>query len=456
MYRILIIDDDQYVCKSLELLLKKNKYEALSVHSPALVLEKVQFFRPQLILLDMNFTIDTSGRQGLKMLDQLVAFDSSLQIILITGWATLQLAVEGMKKGAKDFLAKPWDNQHLLSSVATSLALCAESDTDAPSETTEEHIIGCSDAFRQVLSKVDKVAKTDASVLITGESGTGKEVIAEAIHQRSKRANAPFVKVNLGGISSSLFESEMFGHVRGAFTDAHTDREGRFAKAQTGSIFLDEIGDLSLVSQVKLLRVLQEKTYEVLGSSKTMRTDVRVISATNRALTSMVNEGSFREDLYYRINLIEISMPTLADRREDIPLLVQYFGKNVCRMYELDPPFIDDRAMLWLQNQSYRGNIRELRNVVERTFLLAQQKRTLEISDFQDNFIRNVSASGDQVELPFIGQFTLDELERRMILKTLNYHHHSITKTATSLGITRSSLYRRLEKYGIPLVNTLS
>ena len=448
MHKILVIDDDRTVCKSLELLLRKSGYDVKSLSQPAAALDIISERVPDLIILDMNFSIDTSGKQGLALLKKIKEFNPSIIVILITGWATLQLAVKGMKLGAKDFLAKPWDNKHLLSSIETALSLYTGNASKNTDLTAGDHIIGESDSFTEVLELVDKVSSTDASVLISGESGTGKEIIAEAIHQKSKRKDKPFVKVNLGGISTSLFESEMFGHVKGAFTDANADREGRFAKANTGTIFLDEIGDLAPESQVKLLRVLQEKSYEVLGSSQTIKTDVRVISATHKPLEELVSTGEFREDLFYRINLIQIKLPSLNDRREDIPLLVRHFVKNVCSSYEIDKPFITDNALNWLSNQTYSGNIRQLRNIVERTVLLTQDKKDLDIRDFQDNMMQT-KRSIDKISLPNIGEMTLDELESSMIKKALAYHNHSISKTARSLGLTRSSLYRRMEKYRI-------
>ncbi len=449
MQKILVIDDDRTVCKSLELLLKKSGYDCQSVPLPNVALEKVQEWKPDLILLDMNFSIDTSGKQGLAMLKRIKESHPDILVILITGWATLQLAVKGMKLGAKDFLAKPWDNKHLLASIDTAISIYGNRKLEATSEKeADEHIIGQSPAFLEVLKLVDSVSRTNASILITGESGTGKEIIAEAIHLRSKRNQRPFVKVNLGGISTSLFESEMFGHVKGAFTDAQADREGRFTKAHTGTIFLDEIGDLALESQVKLLRVLQEKSYEVLGSSETVKTDVRVISATHRSLEELVSSGGFREDLFYRINLIQIKMPSLSERREDIPLLVKYFVKHVCINYEIEKPYITQDAFDWLSNQSYAGNIRQLRNIVERTVLLSENKKKLDIKDFQANMLI-AKRSLDKITLPNIGEMTLDELESSMIRKALAFHNHSISQTSRSLGLTRSSLYRRMEKYGI-------
>ncbi|HMP32687.1 MAG TPA: sigma-54 dependent transcriptional regulator, partial [Saprospiraceae bacterium] len=271
--KVLIIDDDRAVCSSLQLLLHRNGFTTQSIFSPTQLLEVCSEFKPQVVLLDMNFSIDTSGKQGLRALQLLVDYDPSIKVILMTGWATVQLAVEGMKLGAKDFIAKPWDNQSLLASIENLFNLDLQPE-HIPLNSAEHPIIGQSPELNTIIQKAMHIAKTDASVLITGESGTGKELLAELIHQYSKRHTHPFVKVNLGGISYSLFESELFGHKKGAFTGAHIDRQGRFEVAHKGTIFLDEIGELDISSQVKLLRVLQEKTFEVLGSSNPVKTDV--------------------------------------------------------------------------------------------------------------------------------------------------------------------------------------
>ncbi|MEM9544555.1 MAG: sigma-54 dependent transcriptional regulator [Bacteroidota bacterium] len=452
--RILIIDDDQAVCLSLKLLLKKKGYEPKAVNHPSIVLETILEFDPQLILLDMNFTINTSGKQGLNMLKRILEDHPNMLVILMTGWATVQLAVEGMKIGAKDFLAKPWDNNHLIKSIEDVLALqeihepSKKSTSSTKGESTFEHIIGRSAQFEEVMDIAKRVAKTDASVLITGESGTGKEVISEAIHEMSNRASNGFVKVNLGGLSTSLFESEMFGHKKGAFTGAIADRVGRFEKAHNGSIFLDEIGELPLENQVKLLRVLQEKTYEPLGSSQTKKSNVRVISATNKDLQDMVLKGTFREDLFYRINLITIQLPALRERKEDIPLLVKHFLSSTCQSYDIDYPYISEETMKWLSDQPYPGNIRQLKNMVERTILLNMGAKELNIKNFQE--YTKINPSSTLVSLPEVGKITLQDMEINMIRKALAFHNQSISKTAASLGITRSALYRRLEKYKIP------
>ncbi len=452
--KILVIDDDIAVCQSLKLLFGKKGFEVATINHPQLVLDKILEFTPDLIVLDMNFSIDTSGRQGLKLLTLILQKFPDQNIILMTGWATVQLAVEGMKIGAKDFLAKPWDNQQLLSSVHTILSLeFNRSKNRLPKSLETSHIIGNSEPFLEVMDMVQRVANTDANVLILGESGTGKEVIAESIHQMSKRRDNPFVKVNLGGIPSSLFESEMFGHKKGAFTDAHSDRIGRFELAHRGTIFLDEIGDLPLENQVKLLRVLQEKKFEAIGSSNTIPSDFRVISATNKDLNQLVNDSTFREDLFYRINLITIHLPALRERKDDIPLLVDHFIKNTCELYEINTPKIHQSGLSWLMEQSFPGNIRQLKNLVERCVLLHMNKGELTIDDFEKITSQKNSSIKD-TKLPKVGAMSLEDMEKQMILKTLNHHQFSISETSKSLGITRSSLYRRMDKYNISKPNS--
>lgn len=446
-YRILVVDDDRTVCMSLNLLLSKQGYEVDTIHHPTIALEKIEAFKPQVILLDMNFTIETTGKQGLRLLKQIREEFPSISVILMTGWATVQLAVEGMKLGAKDFIAKPWDNKEMVSAIKSILHIYEPG--SLTTATPDEHLmIGNDPGFLEVLEMAERVAPTEASVLILGDSGTGKELLAESIHRMSKRHENIFVKVNLGGISSSLFESEMFGHKKGSFTGAHVDREGRFTKAHKGTIFLDEIGELNLENQVKLLRVLQEKTYEVLGSSKAQRSDFRVISATNKMLQEMVFDKSFREDLFYRINLITLYLPSLQERSSDVPALAKHFAKQICSLYDREVPYIDIETLEWLSKQSYPGNIRDLKNQVERTILLNFEKKDLTVKDFKE--IKKANVSNSMVKLPEVGSIRLDEMEEHMIRKALNFHEHNISKSARSLGISRSSLYRRLEKYNIP------
>ncbi|MCB0572506.1 MAG: sigma-54-dependent Fis family transcriptional regulator [Phaeodactylibacter sp.] len=455
---ILIVDDDSAVRASLALLFKKEGFATHGVATPAEALNYLRTNQPELILLDMNFSLGTSGEEGLSLLQAIRQRQPQAPVILITGWATVGLAVEGMKLGARDFINKPWDNDYLLQSVHTVLDLSNLQEQRVGRRKLDAqydfgHIVGQDQAFLRVLETVGRVAATEASVLIMGESGTGKELIAEAIHQNSARRSKPFVKVNLGGISSSLFESEMFGHVRGAFTDARSDRAGRFELAHTGTIFLDEIGDLDLSSQVKLLRVLQDRTYEVLGSSRSRKVDVRVISATNRLLEEMVTQGAFREDLFYRINLITIRLPALRERPADIPLLAEYFLDNLRKIYNRPELEASPKAMEWLRALPLPGNIRQLKNLVERAVLVSAHNH-LEIADFEAHLQDAPRRSGGQEQLPDVGVMTLDEMEAEMIRKAMAYHRNHITKVAKSLGLTRSSLYRRLDKYGIPYEDT--
>ena len=446
---ILIIDDDSAVRSSLSFMLKRAGYEAQVVPGPREAIEVVRTVAPDLILMDMNFTLSTTGEEGLTLLKQVKVFRPDTPVILMTAWGSIQLAVQGMQAGAFDFIPKPWNNAALLQRIETALEL-----STAPKETTQEqndafnrnHIIGRSQGLTDVLNTIARIAKTNASVLITGESGTGKELIAEAIHINSQRAKHPFVKVNLGGISQSLFESEMFGHKKGAFTDAAADRTGRFEMADKGTIFLDEIGDLDLSCQVKLLRVLQDQTFEVLGDSRPRKTDIRVVSATNADLRKMVNERTFREDLFYRINLITVKLPALRERREDIPLLVRHFADRQAETNGLPRTEFSADAMQFLSRLPYPGNIRELKNLVERTILVSG-KPTLDASDFDAQYIRHNDQKAAE-STSFIGM-TLDEIERQTILQALERHKGNLSQVAMALGISRAALYRRLEKHNI-------
>ena len=446
---ILIIDDDSAVRSSLSFMLKRAGYEAQVVPGPREAIEVVRTVAPDLILMDMNFTLSTTGEEGLTLLKQVKVFRPDTPVILMTAWGSIQLAVQGMQAGAFDFIPKPWNNAALLQRIETALEL-----STAPKETTQEqndafnrnHIIGRSQGLTDVLNTIARIAKTNASVLITGESGTGKELIAEAIHINSQRAKHPFVKVNLRGISQSLFESEMFGHKKGAFTDASADRTGRFEMADKGTIFLDEIGDLDLSCQVKLLRVLQDQTFEVLGDSRPRKTDIRVVSATNADLRKMVNERTFREDLFYRVNLITVKLPALRERREDIPLLVRHFADRQAETNGLPRTEFSADAMQFLSRLPYPGNIRELKNLVERTILVSG-KPTLDASDFDAQYIRHNDQKAAE-STSFIGM-TLDEIERQTILQALERHKGNLSQVAMALGISRAALYRRLEKHNI-------
>lgn len=485
---ILVVDDDIAVRTSLSLLLKQASYTVQAVGSPDAALRIVRETPPQLALLDMNYSLDTSGQDGLELLAKIKILAPQVPVILITGWGSISLAVEGMKAGAAEFVTKPWNNIALLQTIRTVLSLTAnaaeearESGTKpnslpttprhdhpptAPEPATEplapgtatraqldrkydfKFIVGQDMTLMQVLRSVGQVAATDASVLIEGESGTGKELIAEAIHRNSHRRKAPFVKVNLGGISASLFESEMFGHRRGAFTDAKADRVGRFEMANGGTIFLDEIGELEMASQVKLLRVLQDRTYEVLGDSKPRSLDIRVICATNRNLAQMVSEGRFREDLFYRINLISVRLPALRERADDIPRLVEHFIQQLRSTYQRPALRVGTRALHWLRELPLPGNIRELKNLVERAVLVSG-KDELSPEDFQAHFQAAPVKPQADGELP-VGMMTLDEVEAAMIRRSLEVYDGNLSRVARALGLSRGALYRRLEKHGIP------
>jgi two-component system NtrC family response regulator len=456
---ILIVDDDPSVVASLGLLFKRHGHPTRGARSQeeALALLREQEF--DLVLQDMNFSRGTTGEEGLELLGEIRRLRPRMPVILITAWGSITLAVEGMKAGAADFVTKPWSNAQLLQAVETALSLAQQGDIrdgrGAPVSREEldrrfdfRGLTGADPKFLKILELIGRVAPTDASVLITGESGTGKELIAEAIHRNSRRTNGPFVKVNLGGISSTLFESEMFGHVKGAFTDARADRKGRFELADRGTIFLDEIGEIDPAAQVKLLRVLQDRSYEVLGSSHTRTVDVRVVSATNRDLSEMVGKGLFREDLLYRLNLIAVRLPALRERRGDVPLLARHFLDLSARTYRRGPITITDRALAWLQDQPWPGNIRQLKQTIERAVLVLDGDRLdaadlVALSGLEEREARGTTS------LPSPGSMTLDEMEKAMIVKCMRHYEGNVTKVAEALGLSRAALYRRFEKYGL-------
>lgn len=445
---LLIIDDDSGVRSSLSFMLKRAGYQVIAVTGPREAMEVVRSEAPSLILMDMNFTLSTSAEEGLTLLKQVKVFRPDVPVILMTAWGSIQLAVQGMQAGAFDFITKPWNNAALLQRIETALELTA-TPKDTPQEQSgtlnRSHIIGKSRELMEVLNTVARIAPTNAPVLITGESGTGKELIAEAIHINSQRVRQPFVKVNLGGISQSLFESEMFGHKKGAFTDATADRMGRFEMANKGTIFLDEIGDLDPSCQVKLLRVLQDQTFEVLGDSRPRKTDIRVVSATNADLSKMVSEHTFREDLFYRINLITVKLPALRERREDIPLLARHFADRQAEINNLPRTEFSSDALNFLSRLPFPGNIRELKNLVERTILVSG-KEVLDAIDFENQYQRHDESVATSSS--FAGM-TLDEIEKQTILQALERYKGNLSQVATALGISRAALYRRLEKYDI-------
>ncbi len=469
---ILVVDDDKAIRLSLKLILERNEYAVTLAENPKAAIDIVRSHPElELVLMDMNYDNSTTGDEGLTLLKQVKVFRPEIPCILMTAWGTIDLAVQGMRAGAFDFITKPWDNGVLLDRIETAIKLSPLSrstlgrfDTSQNSPRGEVDFISSQKpqnrklalsptggagrgavlpSLASVYATIARIAPTNASVLITGESGTGKELIAEAIHRQSHRAGGPFVKVNLGGISQTLFESEMFGHKKGAFTDAKEDRVGRFELAKGGTIFLDEIGELDLASQVKLLRVLQDQTYEVLGDSHTRRTDVRVICATNADLPSMVEEHTFREDLFYRINLISIHLPPLRQRRQDIPLLVDFF----LHQSSLSPAITPD-AISYLQSLPFPGNIRELKNLVERTVLMAEGEE-LTAADFR----QSLSPSSHESVCPSVlttgSSPTLEELERAAIAASIQKHAGNLSLVAKELGISRGALYRKIEKHGL-------
>lgn len=440
---ILIIDDDPTVRMSLKLLLRRAGLSSDEAASPEEALSKARKERYDLILMDMNYSLSTTGEEGLELLMKMRIFQPDTPIILITAWGSISLAVEGMRAGAYDFITKPWDNRTLLQRIETALSLNEDNqrtDINKNYNFNRVGIIGSDPALLELLSTVERVAPTDASVLILGENGTGKEMIAEAIHSNSRRRDNPFVMVNLGGISQSLFESEMFGHAKGAFTGAIAARKGRFEMADKGTIFLDEIGDLDLSCQVKLLRVLQQHTFEPLGESRPRKVDIRVVSATNADLPAMVADRTFREDLFYRLNLITLRMPPLRERSSDIPELLHHFLSKAAETEHMPLPEIEAETMEWLMRLPYPGNIRQLKNMAERALLVGGS--ILKKKDFY--------SPGISPENIFVAPAsTLESREKTSIKKALEAAGGNMSRAARALGITRQALYRRIEKYGL-------
>ena len=447
---ILIIDDDSAVRSSLSFMLKRAGYEAQVVPGPREAIEVVRTVAPDLILMDMNFTLSTTGEEGLTLLKQVKVFRPDTPVILMTAWGSIQLAVQGMQAGAFDFITKPWNNAALLQRIETALQL-----SGTPQEPTQEqsdsfdrsHIIGRSQGLMDVLNTIARIAKTNASVLITGESGTGKELIAEAIHINSQRAKHPFVKVNLGGISQSLFESEMFGHKKGAFTDASADRIGRFEMANKGTIFLDEIGEIPLSTQVKLLRVLETRSFERIGGTETITVDTRVVTATNRDLMEMVRQGTFREDLFYRLDVVTIHLPPLRERQEDIPPLVKYYLDYFAKENGRPLFTVSESAMSALCSYSWPGNIRELKNCMERMVVLTRGS-LIDIENVPVN-IREKINPGISKTILNSSTCDLEKNEKMLIQRALNECDGNRTRAAEKLGISRRTLHRKLALYDI-------
>lgn len=452
---VLVVDDDGAVLVSLAMLLKQSGFDVVSCDEPAQVGPILAGRTVDLVLQDMNFSPQTSGEEGLELLAQIKEQHPALPVLLMSAWGSIALAVRGVKNGAADFFTKPWQNAQLIELIRTTLDLAAprslgRADREAlDAEFDFSGIVGEHPDLLKVLSTVGRVAKTRAPVLILGESGTGKELIADAIHRNSPRAGKAAVKINMGAITSTLFESEMFGHVRGAFTDAKVDRKGHVASANGSTMFLDEIGELNRADQVKLLRVLQDQSYRPVGASRSEQADVRVVSATNRELAELVASGEFREDLFYRLKLITVRLPPLRERRSDIPLIATRLLADLAAEYGLGEVSITAGAREWLSTQSWPGNIRQLKQVLERTLLLVG-KPVLDLADFlsaahgeSDNSKSSLGVEG----------MTLEQIERHMIQKLLELHKRNISRVARALGLSRAALYRRLEKFGLAVDN---
>ncbi|RED99537.1 DNA-binding NtrC family response regulator [Marinoscillum furvescens DSM 4134] len=453
--KILIIDDDEDVLLAAKMLLKKHAKEVLIEKNPKKIPFLLNNDTYDLILLDMNFSKDiTSGKEGFYWLEQILDKDPQAVVILITAFGDVEMAVKALKAGATDFVLKPWQNEKLIATL-NSAAKLKESYKEVTqlkqtskqlqedSNLAFKNIIGESNAIKDVFKIIDKVAATDANVLILGENGTGKELIARAIHQKSLRKEKVFIGVDMGAITETLFESELFGHKKGAFTDAKEDRAGRFEIANNGTLFLDEIGNLSLPLQSKLLTALQKREVTRIGSNKAMPIDIRLICATNMPIYDMVAENTFRQDLVYRVNTVEIHLPPLRDRLSDIPLLANHFLKLYNQKYRKNVSKISAATIKKLQQYSWPGNIRELQHALERAIIMTDNE-TLEPDDFF--FLSQKPDSGSTMETD---SYNLDEVEKTVIQRAVNKHNGNISKAAKELGLTRASLYRRLEKYGL-------
>jgi two-component system, NtrC family, response regulator HydG len=453
--RILIVDDDADVLLAARLFLRQHIEIVHTEKNPENIPDLLRNESYDLILLDMNFSRDaTSGKEGFHWLNKILEIDPAAAVILITGYGDIELAVQGIKEGATNFLLKPWENKKLLATINATMEV-RKSKVElqdlrgkqkvliADQDAAYSNIIGSSPAMMRVLNTVSKVAKTDANVLILGENGTGKEVIARAIHRASKRADEVFISVDLGAITESLFESELFGYKKGAFTDAKEDRAGRFETASKGTIFLDEIGNLSQNLQSKLLSVLQSRKVVRLGSNKEIPIDVRLICATNMPLYQMVNEGKFRQDLLYRINTVEIKLPSLRERTEDIEVLVEHFLDQYCKKYKIQKKRLNASTLKRLQTHHWPGNIRELQHAVERAVIMSEG-HMLEPHDF---FLSDTQDSTEEEILPT--NMNLEETEKMLVRKVVEKHGGNISRAAKELGLTRASLYRRMEKYDL-------
>ena len=451
---ILIVDDDTDVLLAAKLLLKQHFRSVQAEKNPDLIPTLLKNNNYDVILLDMNFTKDVaSGKEGFYWLDKILEIEPQSIVIFITAFGDVDKAVQAIKEGAIDFVLKPWQNEKLLATVSTALKLRHSQrevdqlrvqkqqlceDINAPFN----NIIGESGAIREVFKTIEKVARTDANVLILGENGTGKELIARAVHRQSMRSNEVFINVDMGAISETLFESELFGHIKGAFTDAKENRPGRFEIASGGTLFLDEIGNLPLSLQAKLLTALQNRQITRVGANKAVDVDIRLICATNQPIYQNAQDGTFRDDLLYRINTVEIKLPALRERKEDIPLLAEYFTSVYAKKYQRKIKGISAAAIKKLQSFHWPGNIRELQHAIERAIILGESEQ-IQASDF-------IFASVNDIEDGLILEsYNLETVEKIVIQKTLQKLNGNVSKAANELGLTRAALYRRLEKYGI-------
>jgi DNA-binding NtrC family response regulator len=446
--RILIADDQRDVLEALRILLKGEGYQTDAVTSLAGIINALEKKDYALLMMDLNYTRDTtSGQEGLEVIPKIQELDNTLPIVVMTAWATIDLAVEAMKRGARDFVPKPWDNERLMSVVRTQIELAGALRRGRKLEAENQllrgnapKIIAESVAMRPVMEMISRVAPSDANVLITGENGTGKGLVAQALHALSPRAGKTMITVNMGGLSETLFESELFGHVKGAFTDAKTDRAGRFELADESTLFMDEIANIPLNQQAKLLRMIETGEFERVGSSKTLHSNVRIISATNSNLTEEVAAGHFRQDLLFRLNTIEISLPPLRDRREDIMSLATSFLRAHAQRYRKEIVGFDETARDRLLQHSYPGNVRELDHVVERAVLMSQGRQ------IKSNDLGLTMGRDDSTRLE---DMSLEEVEAFLIKKALSRADGNARRAAEALGLSRSAFYRRLQHYGL-------
>lgn len=452
--RVLVVDDDSDVLQAARLFLKQHVASVETEKDPNSISTLLRNNSYDLILLDMNFTDDvSSGEEGFFWLDKILEIDPSIAVILITAYGDVDKAVRAVKAGATDFVLKPWQNEKLLATVSSALKLtnsrrqvaALKQQQKQLSNDIDHHyrdIIGRSPAMMEVFQTIEKVAATDANILILGENGTGKEMIARAVHRRSERKENVFINVDMGSISESLFESELFGYVKGAFTDAKEDRAGRFEVANGGTLFLDEIGNIPLTLQSKLLTVLQSRKVTRVGSMTSKSVNIRLVCATNQSLKEMVGSGDFRQDLLFRINTIEVHLPPLRDRKEDIGLLLQHFNKLYCSKYKKEAKTIEPATLKKLESYAWPGNVRELQHAVERAVIMSDGK-VLQPGDFL------LAREQDPAESVMVEDYNLEEVEKMVLRKALKKHNGNISKAAEELGLTRASLYRRLEKYGL-------